>query len=175
MPELETPESETPRSRRWLLGAFAAAMAVVLVAGAAILTSPGPAGAHRGFFRHRGGHSPEELRAHMSFAADYALYRVNATDEQKARVQEILDRAIDDLEALYPSRHELHDEVIAALTAPEVDRDALEALRARHLAAFDTASRRIVAAVADLGDVLSAEQRSELARFAESFHPRRRD
>jgi Spy/CpxP family protein refolding chaperone len=162
------------RIRSYLLGALAASIAVVFVSGAAMLSSPGPAGAHGGLFRHRG-HDAEAARAHVALAADYALYRVNATDEQKARVQEILDRAIDDLEALHPSRHELHDEVVAALTAPDVDRDALEALRAKHLATFDAASRRIVAAVADLGDVLSAEQRGELARFAESFHRERRD
>ncbi len=174
MPELETPESPTPRSRRFLLGVLAAAVAVLFVAGAAMLSSPGLAGAHRGMFRHRGGHGPEAIREHVAFAADYALYRVDATDEQKARVQEILARALADLEALHPPRQELHAEVVAALTAPEVDVAALEALRAKHLAAFDTASRRIVVALGELGRVLSAEQRLELAELAESFHGGRR-
>ena len=175
MPELETPKSPTPRSRRYLLGALAASVAVLFVAGAAMLSSPGLAGAHRGMFRHRGGHGPEALRQHVAFAADYALYRVEATDDQKARVQAILDRTLVDLEALHPRRDELHAEVVAALTSPEVDRDALEALRAKHLASFDAASQRIVTALADLGEVLTAEQRRELAALAESFHGHRRD
>jgi Spy/CpxP family protein refolding chaperone len=175
MSDPEIPENSTPRPRRWLLGALAASIAVVFVSGAAMLTSPGLAGAHRAMFRHGGGHGPEALRTHVALAADYALYRVEATSEQKARVQEILDRALDDLEALHPPRRELHDQVVAALTAPEVDRAALEALRAKHLAAFDAASRRIVVALGDLGDVLTAEQRVELAELARSFHGQRHD
>jgi Spy/CpxP family protein refolding chaperone len=175
MSDLELPETPTPRARRYLLGALAAAIAVVFVTGAAMVTTPGLAGAHGGLFRHRGRHDPDAIRAHVAFAADYALYRVQATDEQKARVQAILDRALEDLEALKPPRRELHDEVVAALTAPTVDRDALEALRAKHLATFDAASRRITAALGDLGDVLDAEQRRELAALAESLHGHRRE
>jgi Spy/CpxP family protein refolding chaperone len=162
------------RIRSYLLGALAASIAVVFVSGAAMLSSPGPAGAHGGLFRHRG-HDAEAARAHVALAADYALYRVNASDEQKARVKEILDRALDDLEALHPQRGELHDEVVAALTAPEVDRAGLEALRAKHLATFDTASRRLVEALADLGEVLTVEQRRELTELAASFRRHHRD
>jgi Spy/CpxP family protein refolding chaperone len=50
------------------------------------------------------------------------------------------------------------------LTAPTVDRPALEALRAAQLAEADAASRRMVQAIADAAEVLTPEQRAKLAQ-----------
>ncbi len=161
--------SRFPKVRRLLArGTNVTRAAVVAVAAGALLV-PISSGAHLGR-RH---HDPAEMKQHVGLAADWLLYKVEATDEQKARVQAILDRAIDDLEAAHPDREALHAQVKDVLTAETIDRDAIERLRAEQLERFDLASRRISSALADVAEALTVEQRTELAELAESFHGRR--
>lgn len=140
--------------------------AVVIALAAAALLAPGISDANRGW-RH---HGPEAMKQHVGMVADWLLYRVEASDEQKSRVQAILERTVDDLEALHPDREALHDQVKGLLTAETIDRDAIERLRSEQLERFDLASRKISTALADVADVLTPAQRSELAELADSFH-----
>jgi Spy/CpxP family protein refolding chaperone len=53
------------------------------------------------------------------------------------------------------------------LSAPSVDRNALEAVRVQQMQAVDAASKRLTRALADAADVLTPEQRKTVAeRFA---------
>ena len=54
------------------------------------------------------------------------------------------------------------EKVVAILKADTIDRAALEEIRAERLSAGETASKRIVQAIADAADVLKPEQRREL-------------
>jgi Spy/CpxP family protein refolding chaperone len=139
---------------------------VVFLVGAGLVTSCRPHG--------HGHRDPEAMREHAEFAADWALGRVDATEEQKAEVQAILDRTLADVSALRGDHGALHEAAVAELTAPTIDRDALEALRAEQVAELEEASRTIVEGVADIATVLTVEQRLELAELAERFHGRRR-
>jgi periplasmic protein CpxP/Spy len=49
------------------------------------------------------------------------------------------------------------------LTAPTIDRSAIERLRAEQIGLAETASKRIAQALADAADVLSPEQRRKVA------------
>ena len=55
------------------------------------------------------------------------------------------------------------------LTQPNVDRATLEDLRRAELQLAESASSRIVTALADIADVLTPEQRAELVKMAERF------
>jgi Spy/CpxP family protein refolding chaperone len=48
------------------------------------------------------------------------------------------------------------------LTAPTIDRSAIERLRAEQIGLAETASKRIAQALADTADVLSPEQRRKV-------------
>ncbi len=161
------PTSSTiPIARRILARGATATRALVVVIAAGALLAPGISGASRGW-RHR---DPEAMKQHVSMAADWLLYKVDATDEQKSKVTAILERTIDDLQAFHPEHGELHTQVKSLLTAEAIDRDAIERLRSEHLERFDRASKRISAALADVAEVLTPAQRLELADLAESFH-----
>jgi Spy/CpxP family protein refolding chaperone len=136
--------------------------------GAAFLGGAGEATA-RGWFRH-GTHDPEVMRERAAFTTEWVLSRVDATEEQQKRAAEIVQGTLADLAPLHRGGRRLHEEVVALLSADTIDRAALEELRARKLAEWDTASREIVAAVADLGDLLTHEQRLELAEMADRWH-----
>jgi Spy/CpxP family protein refolding chaperone len=49
------------------------------------------------------------------------------------------------------------------LTADTIDRGAIEALRAEHLQLAERASRRFAQVLADMAEVLTPEQRKDLA------------
>jgi Spy/CpxP family protein refolding chaperone len=105
-------------------------------------------------------------RLHAEFAVDRALKVAEATPEQRARVEELVEKAFAE-HAHYQEAHQaLHEEAIAILSAGAVDRARLEALRARHLEMADRGSRQVTTAVADIADVLTAEQRQKLAAHA---------
>jgi Spy/CpxP family protein refolding chaperone len=54
------------------------------------------------------------------------------------------------------------------LTAPTIDRTAIERLRAEQIALADTASKRIAQALADATEVLNPEQRRKIADWVTS-------
>jgi Spy/CpxP family protein refolding chaperone len=57
---------------------------------------------------------------------------------------------------------------VQLLLAPEIDRAAMETLRSEQMDQADTVSRALVTTLADVADVLTPEQRSQLAsRIAE--------
>jgi Spy/CpxP family protein refolding chaperone len=61
---------------------------------------------------------------------------------------------------------ELRERLVAELTGPTIDRDSLEALRSEQLIQIDELSRTLVDALAGISEVLTPEQRLELAELA---------
>lgn len=159
--------TETPtRSRRPLwIGLSLTAVAVMAFAGAAASAHD-----HSGFGRwHRGmdhDQDPESVRRHLDFISSWVLEELEATDEQKAAIRPLALEAADQLLVLAAdhrrNRQAFHD----ALTAPEVDRAALEELRLAGLELADRASRILVDTIADIAAELTHEQRLALAEKA---------
>lgn len=149
-------------------GAVALLVAVALALGSAAVAACGPYG-HRhhghGFFRH--GHddpfSPERVERMVRHVLDDA----DPSDDQVEAVTDIVLDAAIDLRRLHRTPRELHDTWTPALLA--ADRSALEAGRLEALAAFDEGSQRVVAALADVADVLTPEQRAKLAEAHDRF------
>lgn len=140
----------------------------------AVLAVAALTGARGGFghWRHGGG-DPEEIRAHAAFAVARMLGKVDASEEQTEQIQAIVDRSLLELFEFKAENDDFHDEVMAALTAREIDRAGLEALRREKLARFDAVSQELVTAIADIGEVLTPEQRVEIADHAARHHAHR--
>jgi periplasmic protein CpxP/Spy len=163
------------RRRFWLGGG-------VLV-GLAALTAVAPrAWAHRGVVtQHFGGpgrhafgaqllKDPEAAKRHAGMAVEWALRGVDATAEQKQRAKGIAERLIDQLVPLGEKHREHHVAMAHELVKAEIDREALERLRREELELADEASKRVVDAIAELGETLTPEQRRELAELVHRFH-----
>jgi Spy/CpxP family protein refolding chaperone len=101
---------------------------------------------------------------------DWVLRGVDATDEQKQQAKRITDRLIDQMGPVVEKHREHREAMARELAKPEIDREALERLRKEEIALADQASKQAVASIADLGEVLTAEQRAELIAFAHRFH-----
>ena len=156
-----------------------------VLAGLAALATLTPRVWARGFAGHGfGGHGrhalgarilddPAAAKQHAGMAVEWVLRGVDATVEQKQQARQITDRLVDELGPV-AARHLEHREAMAReLAKPQIDREALEELRRREMALADEASKTAVAAIADLGEVLTPEQRAELVAFARRFHGER--
>jgi CheY-like chemotaxis protein len=82
----------------------------------------------------------------------------------------VVGGALVDLAPLHDGREAGRAIFVAAITGSGVDRPALEALRAEKLADMTVASEQILTSLADIADVLTPEQRVELAEMAERWH-----
>ena len=103
----------------------------------------------------------------MEWAIDRALWSVDATAEQRKKITAIAERAADDIYALREQHLAVRQQIRQALAAPTVDHAKIEALRGEQMKLADTASQRITAALVEAAEVLTPEQRADLARRME--------
>ena len=114
---------------------------------------------------------PAERLAHAHYMFDLALTHIGVTSEQKTKVLAVFDDTAKTLEGLHGRVFTTRIDLAQILTADKVDRDRLEALRASRVGDIDQASKAIVKALGDIGDILTADQRIKLAMLLE--HPPR--
>jgi len=127
-------------------------------------------GGHGGWCRgHGAALTPEERAARAEHMTDRMLSRLDATPEQKTRIKAIVQDAIKDLGQAREEHLKNRQAFVDALKQPSVDRAALKQIREAELKVADSASDRMINAIADAADVLTPEQRGKLAEMAERF------
>jgi len=95
---------------------------------------------------------------------DRLLTSVNASADQRSRIEAIMKAARDDLRSQRDAGRTLHQQMAALLAAPTLDANAVEALRQQMQQQHDQASRRMTQAMLDAAAVLTPEQRAQLAQ-----------
>lgn len=144
------------------LQAVLAVAVLALAAGAAQVAQAmpgGPGGMHGGM---HGGHAMMGGQR-GGMLTERALDSVNATAEQRSRIQAIFKAAHDDMAKSRDSHRALREQAMALFTQPTVDARAAESLRQQQLAQHDARSKRMMQAMLDAAAVLSPEQRKQLA------------
>lgn len=160
------------------LGWIAAGMAGGLLAGGASVWAVGRdelgGGLRHHFLMQRWAHggeaTPGDARAHVEMGVRWVMGYVDATPDQRDRVQAIAQSCVDDLLPLRDQHKANREAIRAALSGAAVDREALEQARKAEIKLADQASARLTKAVADAAEVLSPEQRAQLAEAAARFH-----
>jgi Spy/CpxP family protein refolding chaperone len=154
----------TRTRRRWLVAA-----ALTVAAGAAGVSLANALPALPGHHGHHGHHGHADLMALDPAAMDAHIDKMveqcaaDASPDQKARVAAIAKAAMADLRPTHEQFRQAHAQAHALLTAPVIDRTALERLRAEQMQRMDLMSRRALAAMEDAADVLTPEQRVKFA------------
>lgn len=162
--------------RRFWLAGGAVLAGLVVIAALAPRASAYRAMAGCGFGAGRHGFGaqalkdPEAAKQHVGMAVEWALRGVEATEDQKQKARQITDRLIDQLAPEIQRHRDFREAMARELARPEIDRAALERLRQQEIALADAASKQAVTAIADLGEVLTPEQRTELVAFVHRFH-----
>lgn len=99
----------------------------------------------------------------------------NVTAQQRSQLLSIGREALRDLAGQREAGHKLRERQRQLLVQPTVDAAALEQLRQQMLAQHDQMSRRRTQALLDASRVLSAEQRTQIARRMEARAERMHD
>ena len=106
--------------------------------------------------------TPEQMAQRADRMVRHLAIEIDANADQQAKLETIVKGAVSDLapmrEKLMAARKQARD----LLTAPAIDRAAIEKLRADQIALVDNLSKRIAQALGDAADVLNADQRRKL-------------
>jgi Spy/CpxP family protein refolding chaperone len=170
------PPARTCRGRR---GVFVIALlAVALVAGLTgkmLSTAFGQGLAwhawHDGAFMGRMGGplTPAQIDDRIDRMTKHMAIELDASADQQAKIAGIAKAAVNDLRPLHEQAQAARSQAVALLTAPTLDRSAIERLRAEQIALAETASKRIAQAVADASEVLNPDQRRKVADWVAAF------
>lgn len=91
----------------------------------------------------------------------------DGSEQQKAELGRIVKVALQDLRPIYEQNKAIKDRIKTILQQPQLDRNAMEQWRQDEMRLADNASKRVMQAVADCGDILTPEQRVKLAQQLE--------
>jgi periplasmic protein CpxP/Spy len=141
--------------RYWMMGLLVALISTLALSAWA---QPGGREKQGGMW----GGSPQHMQRLLS--------GINATDEQKVRIQQIMQRAASDMAGQTEARRTLREQARAIFAAPTVDASAAEQLRQQMLAQHDQKSRRMMSAMLEVSAVLTPEQRSQMAQQMQNNH-----
>ena len=156
-----------PRRRRWLVGA---AIIGSFVAGGLTLPIIAAQAQDAAMSGMMGGPGHGAMHAQAMAHIQQMLDKVSATPEQKSRIEAILHAGFTSMGAMHGDMQATHTRLHQLLTAPTIDRQALEALRASQIASLDQASRKLVDSMADAAEVLTPAQRAKLGALMQEMH-----
>src|SRR5262245_13513274 len=116
---------------------------------------------------------PAEMDQRIDRMLKHLYVEIDATDAQKQRRAPIVKSAVTDPLPLRGQMRDARRQAITLLSQEQVDRAALEALRAQQLQLAEQASKRITQALGDIADVLTVAQRKQLAERVGRWHGHR--
>lgn len=161
---------DKPKSR-WRRVLLALLFGGVLIGAGAKIFAHGAPG-FLGGYCSLGARDPETVARRADSMVRFMLSKVDASEAQQAKIAEIVKSALSDLRPLRDMHAEGHKAGAGLLSQPNIDRVALESLRAEQMQLAETASRRIVQAMADVAEVLTPEQRAALIERMERVQTR---
>ena len=166
--------------RRGLRGTFVLALvAVALLAGVTgnlLSQAFGQGNSWHHISWHDGGFfggqlSPAQIDDRIDRMTKHMAIELDATADQQAKLATIAKAAVADLRPLQEKARAARAQAVTLLTAPTVDRSAIERLRAENIGLAETASKRIAQALADAAEELSPEQRRKVADWTAFGRP----
>lgn len=168
-PVIDHDAAETPNGGRYgtafIVGVGIAAV-IAIGAGAAI--AQGFGGGHMG--GQMGGHMGGMGMRFAEHRMERVMDEIGATDEQQDKIFAIVDKTRADLRPMGREFRGMREEVATLLSAPTIDKAAVEALRVKRMAEVDAASKTAVAALVEAAEVLTPEQRAKLVEEMKDRH-----
>jgi Spy/CpxP family protein refolding chaperone len=137
---------------------------LAFAAGSSSLLGLGAWSVHeRGGFRcQRGGANSEMVHKFVDFAVSAKLDEIDATAEQRQKVQEVKARLIKEGHALREGKHELREELMTLLAQDEPDTARVKALVRQRTAEFARFADDATDAVLELHATFTPAQRAQL-------------
>jgi Spy/CpxP family protein refolding chaperone len=169
--ETDKPGQSGPSAARRPWRRLAIATLIGGLAAGVGLTAFAHGGQFGGGFGHGGGWqmgpggqvAPEAMKRRVDASVRWMLADISATEAQQSRIADIVGTTMKEMAPLREKHREARQSVMDLLAKPNVDRAALEAVRAQEIQTADAMSKRFVQSLADVAEVLTAEQRAQLA------------
>jgi len=170
---METQDSKPGKRRKFLKRASTATLIAAIAAAFAFKAygQEGGCGWHRCGYAS-GPLDPATIDQHLDRMLKHLYVEIDATDEQKQKLEPIVKQAAKDLLPLRDKARATRKQAMDLLAADTIDRGAIEALRAEKLQLADQASKRFTQALADVAEVLTPAQRKQIAERIETFRGR---
>jgi len=116
---------------------------------------------------------PAQLEQRLDRMLKHLYVEIDASEEQKQKLEPIVKSAAKDLLPLRQRLREARLQAMDLFTRDQVDRAAFEKLRAEQIELADKASKRLTTALADAAEVLTPLQRKQLAERMRHLRGRR--
>ena len=166
---MEQTSSKRRFFRRATIAAVLTSVAATFGVAAAWAHSGGHGGGfHRGFLG--GSKDPAKADARIERMVKHFAVEVDATPDQQARLTQIAKAAAKDLRPLREKVRNARRQGMELLSAPSIDRAAIERLRAEQIQGADAVSKRMAQAFADAAEVLTPDQRKKVAERMQKRH-----
>lgn len=127
----------------------------------------GHMGGPMGFGFMGGKMNPEKAERRAERMAERFARRIDATGEQQSKLIAIAKSTVKDVVPLRQKAGDVRKDVMKLMSAPAIDRAAIEKLRADQIANMDAISKRMTQGLADAAEVLTPEQRQKVAERME--------
>lgn len=118
------------------------------------------------------GMSDEQIEKRVTKMVRHFAVEIDATDAQQDKIKEVALATALDMKPLRADYRAAGEALANLLTADQVDRAAIEAIRAERMAATDAVSQKLLTAMTDVSEILTVEQRQELAERVEKIKAR---
>src|SRR6267378_8419846 len=167
---METQESKPDKRRKFFKRAAIATLIGGIAAGIGLkaFAQGGGCGWHRCGYA-AGPLDPAAVDQHLDRALKHLYVEIDATDEQKQRLEPIVKQAVKDLLPVREKALNARKQAVGLLAADHIDRGAIESLRAEQIQLAEQASKRLTQALADVAEALTPAQRKQIAERMESF------
>jgi protein CpxP len=142
-----------------------AAGALIVAAGFVTLTGFG-CGRHG----HGHGRDPAEVAAFVTARVDDALDDLDATPEQRTRINAVKDRLLEAGRQAHAGQHDAHAALLAEWKSTSPDAAKLHGLVDARIDALRAFAHQAVDAGVEVHGVLTAEQREKVTRKVERWH-----
>ena len=99
--------------------------------------------------------TPAQIDDRIDRMTKHMAIELDATADQQVKIANIAKAAVGDLRPLREKAQAARTQAVTLLTAPTIDRTAIERLRAEQIGLAETASKRIAQALTDAAEVLN--------------------
>jgi len=113
--------------------------------------------------------SDDDIKERLTRVVRHVAIEIDATPEQQTEIVSIVTPVALGMKENHREFASVSEDLRALLLAQEIDRVAIEALRAEKLAVADEISKTLTAMIVDVAAVLTPEQRAQLDERIEEF------